>query len=300
MKNESIKGYLLAFTAATLWGVSGTFGQFLFEFRDINPGWLVTLRLLFSGIILLSVSISKADNQLFKIWKNRNDAIQLVLFSILGMLAVQYTYFEAINQSNAATATVLQYLGPVMIACFYALKERRVPSGLELAAIALALCGTFLLVTHGSIHTLTITRPALFWGLLSAVALAYYSIQPVQLLKKYSSLNIIGWAMFIGGLAFTFVYPVWEVKGTWDTQTYAYTAFVLVLGSLVPFYMYLSSIQLIGAKKSSLLACAEPLSATFMAVIWLDVPFGQMEIWGTICIITTIMILTQIKKPLIH
>lgn len=296
MKNETIKGYLLAFIAATLWGVSGTFGQFLFEFREVNPGWLVTLRLLFSGIILICVSLSQKDHQLFSVWKNRNDAMQLILFSIFGMLAVQYTYFEAINQSNAATATVLQYLGPVLIALFYALKERRFPSFLELLAIVLAMCGTILLVTHGSIHTLSITETALFWGLLGAVTLAYYSIQPVQLLKRYSSLHVIGWAMLIGGLVFNFVFPVWQTVGIWDIKTYSYTAFVLVFGSLIPFYMYLRSIQLIGAKKSSLLACAEPLSATIMAVLWLDIPFGKMEALGTVCIITTIVILTQVKR----
>ncbi len=35
------------------------------------------------------------------------------------MLGVQYTYFAAIEYGNAAVATVLQYLGPAIITCFF-------------------------------------------------------------------------------------------------------------------------------------------------------------------------------------
>lgn len=43
------------------------------------------------------------------------------------MLMVQYTYFAAIKHSNAATATVLQYAGPVIIAIYLAIKNKKSP-----------------------------------------------------------------------------------------------------------------------------------------------------------------------------
>lgn len=115
-KNNRTTGYIYAIVAAILWGVSGNFGQFLFQKRGISIEWLVVVRLLVAGFILLAFSASGNKKDLRIIFKNRKDTLNLLLFAFLGMLAVQYTYFAAIKHSNAATATVLQYLGPVFIA----------------------------------------------------------------------------------------------------------------------------------------------------------------------------------------
>jgi drug/metabolite transporter (DMT)-like permease len=45
-----------------------------------------------------------------------------------------------------------------------------------------------------------------------------------------------------------------------------------------------------------LLACIEPLSAAVLSVIWLQVSFGLEEWLGTLCILSTIMILSVVKK----
>src|SRR5690606_980368 len=110
--------------------------------------------------------------------------------------------------------------------------RRRLPDRNEAIAIALAVLGTFFLVTHGSMDSLAISTEALIWGIASAVALATYSILPIQLLKEFDSPTVIGWAMTIGGLLFCFVHPPWEVSGVWDVQTYFSVAFIILLGSL--------------------------------------------------------------------
>lgn len=295
-ERDKKRGFILAITAAILWGVSGSFAQFLFEYRGINIEWLVTVRLLISGIILIAIAAIRKDPDVWLIWKNRKDAFQLVLFSILGMLAVQYTYFAAIKYSNAATATVLQYAGPVIIAIYLALKNRKWPSPMEYLAIFLAITGTFLLVTHGSLKSLSISGLALFWGIASAVALAFYSMYPLGLLKRYSATVVIGWAMFSGGIAFSFVHVPWQVGGTWDDESFLFTAFIILLGSLTAFYAYLTSVKLIGPQTTSLLASAEPLSAAIIAVLWLNVIYESMDWLGSLFIISTIFLLAKTGK----
>ena len=46
-------GFVVAILAGTLFGVGGTFAQFLFQQRGVDVGWLVTMRLLFGGMALL-------------------------------------------------------------------------------------------------------------------------------------------------------------------------------------------------------------------------------------------------------
>jgi drug/metabolite transporter (DMT)-like permease len=148
-RSVTIKGFSFALLAGLCWGVGGTFAQFLFQKRGINPEWLVTARLLTAGVLLLLISIVKKEASVTAIWKSGKDVLALVVFSILGMLAVQYTFFVTINYTNAATATIIQFLGPVMIVIYTAWVSKRLPSGWQLFAVVLAVAGTVMLVTHG-------------------------------------------------------------------------------------------------------------------------------------------------------
>ena len=286
-------GFACAVTAAVLFGVGGTFAQFLFENRGINLQWLVSMRLLGGGTILLIFAAARDGHAVLAPLRDRKDAIQLLLFGVLGMLSVQYTYFAAIKESNTATATVMQYTAPAMIAVWMAMRSRRWPSGKEYAAIALAMTGTFFLVTHGNFSALSITGIALFWGIASAVAAAFNSIQPAGLLHKYSAAYVTGWGMLIGGIALSFVHQPWNVEGVFDTTTYIFITFILLFGSLAAFYLYLKAVRLIAPQYTSLLSCAEPLSAAVLAVMWLGVSFGAMDWLGTVLILATIVLLAK-------
>ncbi|MDM1361166.1 DMT family transporter [Myroides marinus] len=297
--NNKFLGFASAIFAAMLWGVSGAFAQFLFREKEFNAEWLVTVRLLISGVLMLLFGVLQKNPDVVGIWKDKKYAIQLVLFSLLGMLTVQYTYFVTILHSNAATATVIQYTGPVFIAIYLALRLKKWPKPIEFLAIGMAMLGTFLLVTHGDIHTLNITPTALVWGIASAIALAVYTLMPVHLLDRYSPIAIIGWSMLIAGIAMSIIHPPHKLEGIWDRDTYLAVLFIIFLGTLIPFYIFLTAIKNIGPQRASLLACAEPLSATLIAVAYFGVNFETMDYLGSLCIIATIFLLTKIKKKVI-
>ena len=290
------RGIIMALTAAMLWGVSGTFAQYVFEVKHLDAAWLVTLRLLVAGILLLFFAGLKQDSDIIKIWQNKQDVLLLVLFGFLGLFALQYTYFKAIVASNAATATVLQYTGPVFLVIYYSIVNRKLPFAFEALAIILASTGVFFLVTHGNIHTLAISSEAFFWGISSAIAGMLNVLLPLRLLTKYSISSVMGWSMLIGGIASSFIGIPWIITGIWDTYTLLSVAFIILLGSLAAFYMYIIAVKEIGPQTASILACTEPLAAVLLAVCWLHVSFLWSDWIGTICILTTIVLLSIKKK----
>lgn len=283
-------GFFYAVLAAILFGVGGTFAQFLFQQRGINTEWLVIMRLLFAGPALLVIA-GLGGKRIFAVW--RTDAVPLLMFGVLGMMPVQYTYFAAIQASNTATATVLQFTAPAMVALWLALMGRRWPDRRALAAIALAMLGTYFLVTHGVLGALSISPQALFWGLASAVAAAFNSIQPSALLKKHGAALVAGWGMVIGGVALSLFHAPWKIEGHWDATAGIFLAFILVMGTLVAFYLFNKALALIGSQTTILLTCAEPLSAAVLAVWWLGVAWGGMDWLGTACILATIVLLSK-------
>ena len=122
------KGIILVIIGAMLWGVSGTVAQFLFQEKGFSAEWLVVIRLLVSGTILLIYAFIKGNQNIWKIWETKHNSWSLIIFSIIGMVGVQYTYFAAIKYGNAPTATILQYLSTVIIACYLIIFSKKIPS----------------------------------------------------------------------------------------------------------------------------------------------------------------------------
>ncbi|MBU9721397.1 MULTISPECIES: DMT family transporter [Bacillaceae] len=291
------KGIILVMVGAMFWGIGGTVSSRLFHEFDIDVNWLVTTRLLIAGIFLLTIQFFlKNRTQVFHVWKKKRVAIQLIIFGLLGMLAVQYTYMASINHGNAAVATLLQYLAPVMIIVYLIFRKQAVLTRIDVLTVFLALVGCFFLLTNGSISQLSVPIPAIIWGVLSGVSLAFYTLYAIPLLKQYDSLVIVGWAMVIGSIALSFVHPPWQIDLTSLTgEAYAYIVFVIIFGTMLAFWFYIESLQSLLAKEASLLGSTEPLAAVFTTVFWLKAPFGIFQWVGTACILLMIVLLA-VKK----
>lgn len=296
MKNSlRLKGMFLVTSGALLWGVSGTVAQYLFQDENFTPEWLVVMRMLLSGILLLIIGVIKGDKNIFGIWKRKENAIRLILFGLLGMLGVQYTYFAAINHGNAATATILQYLSPIIITLYLCLSNKKMITMKQFLCVALAMIGTFLIITKGNINSLSISKAALFWGIASAFASALYTLQPIKLIREYGATCTVGWGMLIGGVAFSFIYSPFNCTGNWSVKSVLAVAFVVIFGTLIAFSSYLASLKYIEAYEASILGSLEPLSAALLSIMFLDVKFSAIQWIGSLMIISTISILSIMK-----
>lgn len=294
--NKILFGTIFAISAGILWGLGGICAQFLFNSRGLKPQWVVTVRLTISGLTLLTIGYLKTGKDIFKIWTHKKDRVNLILFAILGMMAVQFTFFTAISQSNAATATVIQYLSPALVLFFVSIKNKKLPSKVEIIAVVLSILGVFILVTHGDLNNLVISKSALIWCVASALTLAYYTIKPTSFKEKWSNYSQTGWAMIIGGIVCNFISPVWNVTGTFDSATFIYLIAVIILGTLLPFSLYAIGVSLIGPTNASLYSCVEPVATAVMSVIFLGVSFEMLDWLGTALIVSMVIILSLKKK----
>ena len=286
------KGTLLIITGTVLWGASGVFAQHLFMDKAFSSEWLVTIRLIASGIILLCVDAFLYRQNIFTILTTK-DVIPLCLFGILGLLGVQYTYLNTIIYSNVATATILQYLMPIVIVFYLLITTHRLPSAKESLSIALAMIGTFLLVTKGNFSTLAISIEALIWGFACAGFAAFYTLQPRTIIRNWRSTLIIGWGMLIGGIFMSFYQSPLIFYGIWDISA-AFSLFsIIIFGTVIAFCAYLESTKYLSPTKISVFASLEPFSAIVLSFIFLHISFGFFESIGAIFIIVSVTILSK-------
>lgn len=290
------KGVLMAIIGSIFWGGSGVAAQFVLQEKGMTADYLTAIRTIVAGILLLSIDAFINKNNIFNVWKDKASRWRLLAFGLLGMMSVQYTYFVAIEYSNAPTATIIQYLMPILILIWFSFVDKKLPSLSQVICALMAIFGTALLVTHGSLTTLAISDAALFWGILSAFAAAFYTVQPRWLLMRWPSPQIIGWAMLIGGAAISIIAPPLSYPGILDVPAALSLAYICVLGTAASFWLYVTSTKYILAQEASILNATEPLASIVLSVVLLDVVFEMPEIIGTLLIIMPIIYITLKRK----
>ena len=284
-KPASLPGLLFAITGCSCWGFSGLFAKFLFEDKAIPAMWLVTVRLILAGLILLAMTFVKDRAGFYGPWSCRKDVLEVLIFALFGMMPSQACYFLAIQYSNPAAATVLQYISPVLIMVFFFARQHRFPQVHELLILITVMSGVFLMSTHGRLSSLAIRPAALFWGLAAAFAVAVYTLQPARLIMKYGTMSVVGWGMLLGGIFLLPFTRIWMVPGIWDRETVLLTVLVVVVGTVLAFSCYLQGVKMLGPVEGSMIAGLEPAVSMLVTVLFLHVSFTGMDLMGMLLVI---------------
>jgi drug/metabolite transporter (DMT)-like permease len=296
MKRYEIIGIILTLLGATLWGVSGTSVQFVGNFRNMNLEWLLTMRLITAGLLTVLYGWIRQGNTIFNIFRNWRDTLGLIIFGVFGMALCQYTYFRSIVIAGAGIATVLQYLAPSMIIIYLLVRYGKRPSTGEIISVILALAGTICLMGNNGFSFESFRSDVLFWGLLSAVGVAVYSVSPVRLLATYGTIPIVGFGMLLSGLVAAALFQQPHSYATWDVWTVVGCFNVVFLGTIVSFNAYLEGVKRIGAVSGSILSSIEPISAAFFGWALLGNQFNWVGILGMAMIIATVIIIALEKR----
>ena len=305
MEEKQWVGMLLAILGALFWGLSGTSVQFLESTKHLNVEWLLEVRLFVAGLLTILLAYMQDGKRIFDIFKNAKDFGKLLIFGILGIALAQYTYFRAIAISGVGVATVLQYVAPTLIIIYLFLRYFKKPSIPELFCIVLAMVGTVCIVMQEGLDISSFNGKAMFWGLVSAASICVYTLQPIELLKKYGTTSIVGFAMFICGILSVAVFQQIESEAIWDGMTWLGLFTIIILGTVVSFNAYIEGVRRIGAVQGSILSSLEPISAALFGWALLGNEFTLVGIFGMICIIATVFIIAwdrqrQIKREVLE
>ncbi|WP_394856671.1 DMT family transporter [Staphylococcus saprophyticus] len=298
MKQQSrFLGIILAILGASFWGLGGTVSDYLFKQQNIDINWYVTARLLISGFLLLTIfKILNPRQSIFIVFRNVTNTIQLLIFSTLGMLLVQYAYMASINYGNAAIATLLQYIAPVYIILWFIILKKETFKLFDVIAILLTLTGTFLLLTNGSLDSLMVSSSSMIWGIISGLSLAFYTIYASNLLSKFPAILVVGWEMLISGILMNFKAPIWQFTiSQIDISVILYLAFGIILGTAMAFFFFIKSLNYLSAKETILFGTIEPVMAIVASALWLKVVFLPFQLLGIVLIIILILALS-LKK----
>lgn len=265
-------GYLLAALAALFWASSGTAAKYLF-LNGITAFELVQMRTtLAAGIIFGWLALR--DRSLLAV--ERRDLPYFITLGI-GLAAVQFTYLFAISKIQVAAAILIQYQAPLFVALYtlFFLGTRLPP--IVFAAMAGSLFGCWLVVGGYNLDLLHMNRVGMLSALASAVTFAWYTVRCEYGMKRYPPWTVVFYGLLFAAVAWNILHP--PLSGFLKPSGGAQWGCVLVvgfLGTVLAFICYNEGINRIGATRASITATLEPITAGFIAWLFLG---ETMELW---------------------
>jgi len=284
------RSLIQTFLGASFWGVSGTAAQALFQIYNFPVVSLVTIRMLLSAAALMIIIRPHLPSRPF---------LPMILLGIFGYAGSSLAYLEAIQYSNAATATLLQFLFLPMVAGYEALTGSLHWTRRWTLTLFLAIFGTLLLIV-GTDFQILVTPVGLLFGLLAAVAGAYYNLGSRDYVRTYGPWWTTSWGFAIGGLVslpfglFSLRDYAWPSGIDGISEVVFLVGFVTVFGTLLAFSLYISGLERLAATEVGIASSSEPILSAVASYIFLGLVLTFTQyLGGALIILAVILVATK-------
>lgn len=278
-------GLLAIALAAALWAISAAVARDLFD-RGVTPLELTTARATVAALGLAVV------NRNWSLPHDRKSATTIVAFG-LSIALVTATYYLAIERLAVAVAVVLQYSAPVLVVLWVSLRDRRLPAREVFVALVLAVIGVAFASELPSADAGQLDLVGIAAGLASAVCFATYTLFSEKVEARYGPTGAMFRAFLVAAIFWNLIVIP---SGEWSAAPFrlenlAPILFVGVLGTLVPFSLYVWGIRHVRPERAVIAATLEPPFAALFAWIWLGQNLTFMQITGGVLVIAAVVAL---------
>lgn len=277
--------------AATAWGLMGTLARYLFTAGDVGPLHLTAIRSTLAVLFCL-VGLLVWDQRQLRL--PLKQIPQVALVGVAGLAMANFTYYYTISLTNVATAILLQYMAPILvaIAAVFFLGERL--TWMTLLALTLAVGGCLFMVKAYDPSLLRLNLPGLISGLLSACAFAGYT-----LLTKRAVAQIPSWTLLVYAYAFATLFW-WMVTPPWLLLSHGYSLrmwglFFLIAsaGTVLPFALFTFGLTYLPATQVSILSTMEPVVAAGAGLFLLGEVLDWPQLFGGALVVAGVVLVQQ-------
>jgi len=299
--SQAWAGFVFAGLGAVLFAGKAIVVKFTYRY-GIDAVTLIAFRMLFSMPFFAAIAW----------WQSRRAArgelpvltvrerIQVCVLGLLGYYLSSFLDFVGLQYISAGLERLILFLSPSLVVLLSAAWFRRKITGRQWGAMALSYLGVVLVFAHdlgqggGGGEVLK----GSFFVFASALSYAIYLICSGELVKRVGATRLVAYAMLVSCIAsviqfFVVHSPEQLVQ---PAGVYGYSVIHAVFNTVVPVFMLMWAVALIGAPTASLLGMLGPVSVLFMAAAFLGEPITGWQLAGTALVLGGVFVLTGGRK----
>ena len=289
-------GIVMYLVAAFLFALNGSVAKAQIE-AGLSAAQVTEIRTLGCALVLLVVLLVTKPRSLRV---RRSEIPFLLLFGVLAYAMTPFLFFLSVELLPVAIAALLAFLAPVLVALWLRfVKHEPVGRGIW---VALALVIGGLLLVSQVWSGMTLNALGVFYGLLTAAALAAYLLLGEEGSRRRDVLSLAFWGFAIATVTWSILAPWWDfpwsllnttttmLDGAWTGIPVWSLVLAMIVVSVVPFVLVLMSLQRIGAQRGGILGTTEPIWAALIAFVLLGEVLSPVQGLGGLVVLTGVII----------
>ncbi|MFY9580157.1 MAG: EamA family transporter [Gaiellaceae bacterium] len=287
MERSAAAGYTMVAVAAALFAVNASVVKVI-EHTGFGAQRLTEVRSTgaFAGLALIVLATRPEAIAI-----TRRELVLVAALGIGGLALVQWSYFFAIHRLPIGEALLIQFLAPLLVALWarFAFHER-VRRRLWVALV-LSLAGLVLIVElwRGKLDGVGIAIAGV-----ACLSFAFYILLAERGTRGRDPISLLAWGFLFAALFWAVVEPWWSFPGhafsgstsllghisSLHAPLWLLVAWMIVLGSIVPFALVVAALPRIGATRTAIVAMLEPVVAILVAWAWLGESLDGVQLTG--------------------
>ncbi len=274
----------------------------------VDPAELTVLRITGTALVLLLAAVAFQRGSLRP--PSGRLGVLLVVHGLVGVAALQWTYFVAIDRLPVGLALLLEYQAPLLVVLWVRFVQqeavrRRVWLGLGLALVGLAMATG---LVQGR---LAFDGTGLLAGLAAAVCFATYFLVGEHGVAQLEPLRVVLWSFGIAAVAMNVASPLWRfptevlgedtsMLGRFEGQLVPVAVlllWVVVMGTLMPFGVEILALGHLSAATVTMVAMLEPVGVSVLGWVWFGESLGPVAVVGGAFVVVGIIAAQTGRAP---
>ena len=284
-----MKGYILAGTAALLWGLISIFGKVLVNYPGNNPVALMFIRAALAFVTLGVGLLIFRPRELRIIWR---DVPFFLAFGLLAIAGSYCLYIFALKYVSVTTAVVIMYSYPVQVAVLATLfMNERLNAG-KVVALVMALTGCFFVAEAYNLERFQVNLTGILFSLGASISVTIYNLGSKRMVGRYSPWTFTLYGFGFGALWMLIISSPQAVLSVrlplegWISLV-AWAWFPTVLG----YVLYTTALKYIEISAAAILGTLEPVASIAMACVFLGETIRGWQLLGAFLVIAAVGVL---------
>ena len=308
-------GLALVVLGATLFIVNAGVSRVALR-AGVDPLTLTTIRVTGTFVVLFAVAA------LFRRSALRPPAGRMrwlvVAHGLVGVAALQWTYFVAIDRLPVGMALLLEYQAPILVAVWARVVQKEAVRPRMWVGLGLAMAG--LSAATGIWKGAVFDPLGIAAGLGAAVCFAAYFLIGEHGVGTLDPLRVIVWSFLVASVALNLVSPITAFDTSLLTEevsllgslaeheapVWLLLAWIVVLGTVVPFAVELFALRHLSATTVTMVAMLEPVGVSALGWVWFGESLDAVAVVGGTAVIAGIVLAqtarrahVQVEPPLV-
>lgn len=298
-------GFALVLAGATMFIVNAGVSRVALR-SGVDPLSLTTIRVSGTALVLLVVAAMFQPRALRP--PSGRLALLLVAHGLVGVAALQWTYFVAIDRLPVGMALLLEYQAPIIVAVWARFVQKEHVRPRMWVGLALAMAG--LAAATGVGRGLSFDSLGILAGFGAAVCFAAYFLIGEHGVAQLDPLRVILWSFLVATVALNVVSPITSFDTAllddeasllgrlagYDVPVWSLLAWVVVLGTLLPFGVELFALRHLRATTVTMIAMLEPVGVSALGWVWFHEELGLVALLGGVAVVVGILLAQSARR----